>query len=157
MDYVSYCNDLVYRLEQLIWHELGGRGMDFVGIDFLKSRNIKGDTVEEVIDSCVKEIKDNGIVKDMAYSIHASGMLLKMTTRGCLHLPKEAKLNKDGIKPCLCIICNMIIDQIIEKLNYENVIIADRSIDEEKGECLVKIAMFETADKVGQVSDWTGF
>ena len=157
MDYLYYCNDLLVRLEELIHHELGGRGMDFVGVDFLRSQDIKGDTPEKVIDSCIKVLKDNNMVKDISYAIHPSGMLLKLTVLGCLHMPKEIKLKQDGVKPSLCIIANTVIDQIIEKLNYENVIIADRSIDETKGECIIKIAMFETADKVGQVSDWTKF
>jgi hypothetical protein len=32
---------------------------------------------------------------------------------------------------------------------------AEMNIDENKGKCIVKYAIFENIDKIGQVSDWT--
>jgi hypothetical protein len=32
---------------------------------------------------------------------------------------------------------------------------ADMEIDEHSGNCIVKYAIFEDVDKIGQVSDWT--
>ncbi len=158
MDNITYYNDMLVRFEEIFFHELSECAqpkVEFIGTDFLKSRKIEGDTIEKVLDSCIKEIKAGELVKDISYSIHGFGILLKVDVKGCIHLPKESKLKKDGVEPYLCPITNMILDRIIEILNYEAVYTAEMKIDESKGECTVKCAIYENVDKIGQVSDWT--
>lgn len=158
MEKLSYFNDLLVRLEEIFYHELSGCArpkVELVGIDFLQSKNIKGKTVEEVIENCIKEIKAAGLVKHMEYSIHGFGVLLKLNIKGCVHMPKEIKLKQDGVEPYLCPIANMILDRILELVKYETTYTADMKIDENKNECVVKCAIYETIDKIGQVSDWT--
>ncbi len=158
MDNITYFNDMLVRFEEIFFHELSECArpkVEFIGTDFLKSKEIEGDTIGKVLDNCVKEIKAAGLVKDMSYSIHGFGILLKIDVKGCIHLPKEIKLEKDGVKPYLCPITNMILDRIIEILNYEAVYTAEMKIDKSKGECTVKCAIYENVDKIGQVSDWT--
>jgi hypothetical protein len=155
---VSYFNDMLSRLEALFYHEIAGTALkkvDLVGIDLLQSRKIEGKTVEEIIDNCIKELTSMGIVRNIDYSIHGYGILLKLEVNGCIHISKEAKLKEDGVKPYMCPIANMIGDRIIEILNYETTYMADMDIDEHKGHCIVKYAIFENIDKIGQVSDWT--
>ncbi len=155
---VSYFNDMLSRLEALFYHEIAGTALkkvDLVGIDLLQSRKIEGKTVEEIIDNCIKELTSMGIVRNIDYSIHGYGILLKLEVNGCIHVLKEAKLKEDGVKPYMCPIANMIGDRIIEILNYETTYMADMDIDEHKGHCIVKYAIFENIDKIGQVSDWT--
>jgi hypothetical protein len=48
----------------------------------------------------------------------------------------------------------MILDQIHEKLKYETSYLAKLAIDGDKKECLVYMALYENAAKIGQVSDW---
>jgi len=154
---VSYFNDMLSRLEALFYHEIAGTALkkvDLVGIDLLQSRKIEGKTVEEIIDNCIKELTSMGIVRNIDYSIHGYGILLKLEVNGCIHISKEAKLKEDGVKPYMCPIANMIGDRIIEILNYETTYMADMDIDEHKGHCIVKYAIFENIDKIGQVSDW---
>ena len=81
--------------------------------------------------------------------------MLSLTMNDCIHLPKEARVKKDGIAPYICPIANMILDQLIEKLNYETTYLARLDIDENSGECIVQCAIYETADKIGEVSDWS--
>jgi hypothetical protein len=155
---VSYFNDMLSRLEALFYHEIAGTALkkvDLVGIDLLQSRKIEGKTVEEIIDNCIKELTSMGIVRNIDYSIHGYGILLKLEVNGCIHISKEAKLKEDGVKPYMCPIANMIGDRIIEILNYETTYMADMDIDEHEGHCIVKYAIFENIDKIGQVSDWT--
>ena len=155
---VSYFNDMLSRLEALFYHELAEtavKKVDLVGIDLLQSRKIEGKTVEEVIDNCIKKITSMGIVKNINYSIHGYGILLKLELEGCIHIPKEAKLKEDGVKPYMCPVANMIGDRIIEILDYETCYMANIDIDEHKGKCIVKYAIFENIEKIGQVSDWT--
>jgi len=96
-----------------------------------------------------------GIARGIQFSIHGHGILLKLEAEDCLHIPKEAKLKREGINPYMCPLANMIGDRLIEVLNYETTYMADLNIDEANGKCIIKYAIFENIDKIGQVSDWT--
>jgi len=48
----------------------------------------------------------------------------------------------------------MVLDQIHEKLKYETSYLAKLAIDEKNKECIAYMALYETADKIGVVSDW---
>src|SRR4030042_5698380 len=68
MDKIEYCNDMLVRLEELLFHELSGCAawkVELVGVDFLQSKKIEGSTPEKVIQNCIKEIIGAGLVKDM--------------------------------------------------------------------------------------------
>jgi hypothetical protein len=158
MDRVEYFNDMLFRLEELLYHELSGCAawkVELVGIDFIQSKGIGGNTAGEVVSNCIKEITAGGLVKSMTYSIGGKGILLNLKIKGCIHFPKEVKLKRDRIHPYLCPIANMILDQLIEKLKYETTYLAKLDIDEKTGECRIKCGIYETADKIGTVSDWS--
>ena len=161
-DKIAYYNDLIVRLEEIFYHELSHMvhpKMEYVGIDFLKDKNIQGKTVDEVIGNCVKVIKDAGLVEDISFSQAGAGLLLVFDVKGCIHLPMEAKLKKGfkeegGVEPFLCPIANMILDRIINVLDYEMVYNAQMEVDADKKECRVKCAIYESMEKIGQVGDW---
>ena len=160
MDSVEYLNDVLVRLEELLYHELSGCAawkVELVGIDFIQSKKIKGKTLEQVIESCIKEIIAGGLVKDMSYTTGGKGIMLRLKMKDCIHLPKEAKLKKEGVSPYICPITNMVLDQIIEKLKYETSYLAKLDIDENKRECTIHAAIYETPEKIGEVSDWSKF
>ena len=157
MDDMDYCNDVIVRLEELLFHELSGCAawkVELVGVDFIQSKDIKGSTPEDVIGNCIKEIKAAGFVKEMDYAISGMGVKLELKVKGCRHLPKETKLRQDGVTPYICPIANMVLDQLIEKLNYETAYMAEMSIDEESGECRIWSAIYEDEDKIGCVCNW---
>ena len=158
MNKMEYCNDIMVRLEELLFHELSGCAawkVELVGIDFIQSKEIKGNTPEEVVQNCIQEITAAGLVKEMTYSIGGRDIKLELTMKDCLHLPKEVKLKKDGVKPYICPITNMILDQLIEKLNFETTYMAEINIDENTGECRVRSAIYKDEDKIGLVCDWS--
>jgi len=158
MDKVEHFNNMLVRLEELLYHELSGCAawkVELVGVDFIQSKKIEGNTEKEVIDHCIKEITAGGLVKNMTYSIGGKGVLLSLKMKDCVHLPKEIRLIKGGIHPYICPIANMILDQLIEKLKYETTYLAKLDFNETTGECNVKCAIYETPDKVGLVSDWS--
>ena len=158
MDYISYFNDVMVRFEEALYHEISGEAYlkaELVGTDFIKLKNVTGNTAEELIARCAREIISAGIAKDVTCLISGLDICLKLNVRGCLHLPVEAKLRKDGIVPFMCPIANMFIDQLIDVLGYESGVLAALDIDENKGECVVKCAIYETAEAIGRVSDWT--
>lgn len=158
MSYLSYLNDTLARFEEVLWHELGGVAtakVEMIGVGFIQSKKIEGDTVEKVLDNCIKEIIAAGIAKDITYVTGGSGIFLKLNVKGCVHLPVEAQVKKDGIQPYMCPIVNMVFDRLIEILGYETAFLADLDIDQNKEQCIAKCAIYETAEKIGQVSDWT--
>ncbi len=162
-DKIAYFNDLLVRFEEIFYHELSGMShpkVEYIGTDFLRSKKIEGNTVEEVVDSCIKEIKAGGLVEDITYSRAGEGILLVLKVKNCIHLPMEAKLqygfkNEGGVAPYMCPIANMILDRILNILHYEmvyNALIED--IDTNKGECRLKCVIYESVAKIGQVGDW---
>lgn len=155
---LAYFNELVARFEELFYHELSGcaqNKVELIGADFLKSKKITGDTVEKVIEGCLKEIETAGLCQEIGYSIHGFGILLKLTMKGCIHMPKEIMLKGNGVEPYTCPVANMVLDKILEVSKYIGSYVAEMKIDEEKDECVVKCAIYENVDKIGQVSDWT--
>ena len=158
MDKLDYCNNMLVRLEELLYHELSGCAAwkgELVGVDFIQAKNIQGSNEDEVMAHCIKEIIAGGLVEKMDYSIAGEGILLSLSIKGCVHLPKEIRLKKNGIKPYICPIANMLLDQLIEKLSYETTYLARLDIDEKTGGCTVKCAIYKTPDKIGLVSDWS--
>ncbi len=158
MDKTQYYNELLYRLEELFYHELSDCApwkTEYIGIDFIQAKNISGTNEDDVISSCIREIVGADLVNDMSYSITGEGILLKLKIHGCRHLPKETMLRNSGIKPYNCPIANMILDQLIEKLGYTTTYVADLGVDEGNGECTIKAAVFAAPDKIGVVSDWS--
>ena len=158
MNEMEYCNEIMVRLEELLFHELSGCAawkVELVGVDFIQSKEIKGNNPDEVLQNCIQEIKTAGLVKEMTYEIVGRGIKLELKMKDCLHLPKEVKLKKGGVKPYICPITNMILDQLIEKLDFETTYVAEVSIDENSGECRTRSAIYENEDKIGLVSDWS--
>ncbi len=157
MDYIKYCNELLSRLETLAYHELSGMihwKCEYVGVDFIRSKQIQGKTVDEIVASCAKAMSEEGIVSEITHKVGKDGVMLKLRVKGCIHHPKEVQTKKEGIGPYLCPIANMILDQIHEKLKYTTSYLAKLGIDGESKQCLVYMALYETPDKIGCVSDW---
>jgi hypothetical protein len=160
MDTVKYLNDTIVRLEELLYHELSGCAswkVEYVGTDFIQSKNIRGKNIDEIVGNCIKEMKGEGLVKDMSYLVGGKGVMLKLKVKDCIHLPKEARLKRNGVAPYICPITNMILDQIIEKLKYETSYLAKLDINEKTKECTIFAAIYETPEKIGEVSDWTQY
>ncbi|MFC2070017.1 hypothetical protein ACFLTB_02430 [Chloroflexota bacterium] len=159
MDNIAYYNDLLFRFEEIFYHELSQINArckaELIGSDFLVDKNIKGDTVEELVENCVKEIMKNGLVEDMTGKVAGHGILLRLNMKGCIHLPKEAKLQSEGIEPYVCPLANMISEQIISKLNYMTTYTAGMEVDTDKGECVIYCAIYKDMDSIGVVSDWS--
>lgn len=157
MDNTPYMNDMLVRLEELLFHELSGCAawkVELVGVDFIQARNIRGSTPEEIIEKCIQEIVGAGLVKEMNYVIAGKGVKLELSMKDCVHLSKERRLRKDGVKPYVCPITNMIHDQLIEKLGYDTTYLAELRIDEDKGQCSSRSAIYENETKIGCVCNW---
>ena len=153
----EYMNDVLVRLEELLFHELSGCAawkVELVGVDFIRSKGIRGTTPEEIIEACIREITASGLVKEVNYAIGGQGIKLELSVKECIHLPKEVSLRKEGITPYCCPITNMIHDQLIEKLSYDTCYLAELHIDENAGRCSSRSAIYENEGKIGCVCNW---
>jgi hypothetical protein len=157
MDSIKYCNEVMARLETLMYQELSGMchwKCEFVGSDFIKSKDISGNDVPEIVESCIKEMRAAGIVSDIVYKTSPDGVMLKLKVKDCIHHLKEVLVEEEGVAPYICPIANMILYQIHDKLKYTTSYKAKQAIDGEKKQCLIYNALYKTGDQIGMVSDW---
>jgi hypothetical protein len=157
MDSIKYCNEVMARLETLMYQELSGMAYwkcEFVGPDFIRSKKIEGKNVPQIAESCIKEITAAGIASNITYKTGGDGLLLKMKVKGCMHHAKEVLVRAEGVNPYICPVANMVLDQIHEKLRFETSYLAKLAIDEKTKQCLIYMALYETGDKIGHVTDW---
>jgi len=157
MDNIKYCNEVMARLETLMFQELSGMAYwkcEFVGTDFIRAQNITGTTVPEIVDNVTKAITKAGITGDISYKVGPDGILLKLKVKNCIHLAKEVLVKDEGVAPYICPIANMVLDQIHQKLKYETSYLAKIAMDHEKNQCLLYMALYETGAKIGVTSDW---
>lgn len=158
MDDISYCNDLMARMEELFFHELSdcaGWKTEFIGVDYIRTKDIKGDNRDDVIRSCLKAITSAGIAEEGSFAVAGRDILLRMKIKGCVHMGKEVRLKERGINIYNCIIANMINDQLIERLDYDTTYVAKIDVNEKENLCELMVAIYETRDKIGCVSDWS--
>ena len=104
-------------------------------------------TPSEIIENCIREITTAGLAKEISYSIGGQDILLYVKVNGCIHIAKETTLRQRGIKIYNCPIINMILDQIIEKLNFETTYVADIEVDERKRRMPAKVRHFRKPGK----------
>ncbi len=157
MDSIKYCNEVMARLETLMYQELSGMAYwkcEFIGTDFIRSQNIQGKSVPEIVENCARAIKAAGITGDISYKTSPDGIMLKLKVKNCIHHAKEVLVKEEGVAPYICPIANMVLDQIHERLKYETSYLSKIAMDEENKQCLLYMALYETGDKIGQVSDW---
>ena len=156
MDNIKYCNEVLSRVEALMYQELSGMAYwkcEFVGTDFIRKQKIKGKTVEEIVESCKTPIIENGLVSSIDYKTDGS-LLLKLKVKKCIHLEKEKLVRAEGVAPYICPIANMVLDQIHQKLKYRTSYLSKIAINEKEKQCLLYMALYKTHDDIGKVADW---
>jgi hypothetical protein len=156
MDNIKYCNEVLSRVEALMYQELSGMAYwkcEFVGTDFIRAQDIQGKTVEEIVESCKKPIIANGLVSSIDYKTDGS-LLLKLKVKNCIHLEKEKLVKAEGVAPYICPIANMVLDQIHQKLKYQTSYLSKIAMNEEEKQCLLYMALYKTHDDIGKIADW---
>jgi hypothetical protein len=140
-----YFRDIVSALEKALYYERG-RGAYFratlVGKDFIDRKSIEGNTVEEVIESCLKVMREEGMMRNASYKKDEKGTLLTFEIEACIHLPVEAKLKEEGVPAYICPPINMILCKIREIMDLA-VEIADITVNQEAGRCAVRVVIFK--------------
>jgi hypothetical protein len=140
-----YFRDIVSALEKALYYERG-RGSYFratlIGKDFIDRKNIKGSTAEEVIESCVKVMREDNMMKNASYKKDENGALFTFEMEGCIHLPVEAMLKEEGVPTYICPPVNMILYKIREMMDLA-VEIADITVNQDAGRCVIRVVVFK--------------
>ena len=140
-----YFRDIVSALEKALYYERG-RGSYFratlIGKDFIDRKSIKGSTAEEVIESCVKVMREDNMMKNASYKKDENGALFTFEMEGCIHLPVEAILKEEGVPTYICPPINMILYKIREMMDLA-VEIADITVNQDDGRCIIRVVVFK--------------
>lgn len=141
----NYFRDIVSALEKVLYYERG-RGAYFraamVGTDFINRKSIEGNSVEEVIESCVKVLREDNVLKNASYKKDENGTLFTFDLEGCMHLPVEAVLKEEGVPTYICPPMNMILHKIREITDLA-VEIADITVHQDDQRCIVRVVVFK--------------
>jgi hypothetical protein len=141
----SYFRDIVSALEKALYYERGRGGYfraTMVGKDFIDRKEIKGETSEEVIDSCVNVLIENEMIEKATSRKDKSGTFFTFEIEGCAHLPVEARLKEEGVPAFVCPPINMILYKIRELVDLA-VEIADITVNQEQEKCTVRVVVFK--------------
>ena len=141
----TYFQDTFSALAKALYYERG-RGAYFratmVGRDYIDRREIKGNTSEEVIESCIDVLLENNIIEKAEYKKDESDTFFTFEVKGCAHLPVEAWLEEEGVPAFVCPPINMILYKIRQLIGLA-VEIADITVNQEEGKCVVRVVIFK--------------
>lgn len=140
----TYFQDTFSALVKSLYYERG-RGAYFratmVGRDYIDRREIKGNTSKEVIENCIDVLVENQIIENATYIKDKSDTFFTFEIKGCSHLPVEAWLEKEGVPAFVCPPINIILYKIRQLIGLA-VEIADITVHQEEGKCIVRVVIF---------------
>jgi hypothetical protein len=141
----TYFQDTFSALVKALYYERG-RGAYFratmVGRDYIDRIEINGNTSEKVIENCVKFLVKKDIVEKAAYKKDESDTFFTFEIKGCIHLPMEARLKEQGVPAFVCPPINIILHKIRQLIGL-TVEIADITVNQEEGTCIVRVVIFK--------------
>jgi hypothetical protein len=111
-----------------------------VGRDYIDRCEIKGNTSEAVIENCIDVMVENNIIEKATYQKDESDSFFTFEVKGCAHLPVEARLKEEGVPAFVCPPINMILYKIRQRIDLA-VEIADISVDQKEGKCIVGVVI----------------
>jgi hypothetical protein len=140
----TYFQDTFSALAKSLFYERG-LGASFratmVGRDYIDRHEIQGDTSEAVIENCVDVLVENNIIEKATYKKDESDSFFTFELKGCAHLPVEERLEAEGVPAFVCPPINMILYKIRQRIDLA-VEIADISVHQKQGKCVVRVVIF---------------
>jgi len=140
----EYANSLIFELEKAFWDERG-KGARFrmtkVGLAYYEDKirpRLTSAEIEEIVPVVADVLQTEGIAADVSHS--REERLLKISVKGCLHLPVEERMVAKGVEPFTCVPANLIALAIEEKLDLP-VELAEIKVDQ--GRCQLLLVVFE--------------
>jgi hypothetical protein len=97
--------------------------------------------LEAVIENCIDVLVENNIIEKATYQKDESDSFFTFEVKGCAHLPVEAMLKKEGVPAFVCPPINMILYKIRQLIGLA-VEIADITVHQEEGKCIVRVVIF---------------
>ena len=141
----TYFEDNFAALAKSLFYERG-LGASFratmVGRNYIDRHEIQGDTSEAVIENCIDVLVENNIIEKAAYKKDKSDSFFTFELKGCVHLPVEAWLKEEGVPAFVCPPINMILYKIRQLIDLA-VEIADISVHQKEGKCVVRVVIFK--------------
>jgi len=141
----TYFQDTFSALVKALYYERG-RGAYFratmVGRDYIDRIEINGNTSEKVIENCIKFLVKKDIIEEAAYKKDESDTFVTFEIKGCIHLPVEARLKEQGVPAFVCPPINIILHKIRLLIGLA-VEIADITVNQEEGTCIVRVVIFK--------------
>ena len=141
----TYFQDTFSALVKSLYYERG-RGAYFratmVGRDYIDRREIEGNTSEVVIENCIDVLVENNIIEKATYKKDESDTFFTFEVKGCAHLPVEAWLKEEGVPAFVCPPINMILYKIRQLIGLA-VEIADITVHQKEGKCIVRVVIFK--------------
>ncbi len=141
----TYFQDTFSALVKALYYERG-RGAYFratmVGRDYIDRIELRGKTSENVIENCVKFLVKKDIIEKAAYKKDESDTFFTFEIKGCAHLPVEARLKEQGVPAFVCPPINIILHKIRQLIGLA-VEIADITVNQEEGTCVVRVVIFK--------------
>jgi hypothetical protein len=140
----TYFQDTFSALAKSLFYERG-RGACFratmVGRDYINRHEVKGNTSEAVIENCIDVLVENNIIEKATYQKDESDSFFTFEVKGCAHLPVEALLKNEGVPAFVCPPVNMILYKIRQLIGLA-VEIADISVHQKEGKCILRVVIF---------------
>jgi hypothetical protein len=140
----TYFEDNFAALAKSLFYERG-LGASFratmVGRDYIDRHEIKGAASEAVIENCIDVLVENNIIEKATYQKDESDSFFTFEVKGCAHLPVEARLKEEGVPAFVCPPINMILYKIRQLIGLA-VEIADITVHQEEGKCIVRVVIF---------------
>jgi len=141
----TYFQDTFSALVKSLYYERG-RGAYFratmVGRDYIDRHEIEGNTAEVVIGNCIDVLVENNIIEKATYKKDESDTFFTFEVKGCAHLPVEAWLKEEGVPAFVCPPINMILYKIRQCIGLA-VEIADITVHQKEGKCIVRVVIFK--------------
>jgi hypothetical protein len=141
----GYFQDTFSALVKALYYERG-RGAYFratmVGRNYIDRKEIRGETPEEVIENCVKFLVEKKIIQKAVHKKDESDTFFTFEIKGCAHLPVEARLREEGVPAFVCPPINIILYKIRQLIGLA-VEIADVTVNQEEGTCIVRVVIFK--------------
>jgi hypothetical protein len=140
----TYFQDTFSALAKSLFYERG-RGACFratmVGRDYIDRHEIQGGTSEAVIENCIDVLVKNNLIENATYKKDQTDDFFTFGVKGCAHLPVEARLEEEGVPAFVCPPINMILYKIRQLIGLA-VEIADITVDQKEGRCIVRVVIF---------------
>ena len=118
---LDYANDLIFELEKAFWDERGKGArwrVTTVGREYFMKRCLpllQCSEIDNIVSTIESALQSDGVVSRI--SAQSDGRMLHLRVEGCVHRPVEERMVTYETKPFTCMMANLVVLAIEEKLD----------------------------------------